>query len=87
MAKEEDIRRSREYLVRRINVYEKTLQRLLQYGMSTDIQVFVDVKNHRCTEEERFDISELYCPDTETLKANVTMQLEKLKTDLRELLK
>lgn len=86
MAKEEDIRRSRKHLVRRINAYDKALQLLISYEVVTEVQVFVDIKT-RSGIEGRLDLSELYCPDIEVLKANVTMQLQKLKNDLKELLK
>lgn len=86
MAKEEDIRRSREHLVRRINAYDKALQLLISYEVVTEVQVFVDIKTRSGT-EDRLDLSELYCPDIEVLKANVTMQLQKLKDELKELLK
>lgn len=86
MAKEEEIRRSREHIVRRVNTYDKALQLLINYGATAEAQVFVDIRTRNGT-EDRLDLSELYRPDVETLKANITMQLEKLKTDLKELLK
>jgi len=86
MAKEEEIRRSREHIVRRVNAYDKALQLLINYGATAEAQVFVDIRTRNGT-EDRLDLSELYCPDIEVLKANVTMQLQKLKNDLKELLK